>query len=172
MRTDTAPTPPKTIYLKDYKPYPFTITALDLNFDIRDGHTIVTARADYVRNGGSKEVFLNGEDLELLSVKIDGAEVTDYNQTEVALRVPCPAADEFTLEIVTKIIPEENTRLEGLYQSGGNYCTQCEAEGFRRITYFPDRPDVMTTYTVRVEADQAYPVLLACFGAARDSDRP
>jgi len=161
MRTDTAPTPPKTIYLKDYKPYPFTITALDLNFDIRDGHTIVTARADYVRNSGSKEVFLNGEDLELLSVKIDGAEVTDYNQTEVALRVPCPAADEFTLEIVTKIIPEENTRLEGLYQSGGNYCTQCEAEGFRRITYFPDRPDVMTTYTVRVEADQAYPVLLS-----------
>lgn len=161
MRTETAPNTHKTIYLKDYKPYPFKIHGLDLNFDIHDGYTIVTATAHYERLGDSKEIFLNGEDLELLSVSIDGAEVSDCNQTETALRVPCPENERFTLEIVTKIFPEKNTRLEGLYQSGGNYCTQCEAEGFRRITYFPDRPDVMTTYTVRVEADQSYPVLLS-----------
>jgi aminopeptidase N len=156
MRTDT----PKTIYLKDYQPYPFKVQSLDMNFDIHDGYTIVTATANYERLGAADELFLNGEDLELLSIEIDGAAVSDYSVDDESLRIPV-SADEFELKIQTKIYPEKNTRLEGLYNSGGNYCTQCEAEGFRRITYFPDRPDVLTVYTVRVEADEAYPVLLS-----------
>ncbi len=157
MKTDT----PKTIYLKDYKPYPFKIHSINLNFDIHEGHTIVTANAEYERlNPAAKDVFLNGEDLELISVKIDGAPSHNFTQNEDSLRIPTPS-DRFSLEIVTKIKPEDNTRLEGLYMSGGNYCTQCEAEGFRRITYYPDRPDVLSVFTVRVEADVQYPVLLS-----------
>ncbi len=157
MRTDT----PKTIYLKDYSPYPFKIHALDLNFDIRDGHTVVTATSEVERvNTRAKELFLNGEAMELLSVKIDGKTINYHELDEDALRIPC-YADKFTLEIQTKIVPEENTRLEGLYRSGDTYCTQCEAEGFRRITYYPDRPDVLSVFTVRVEADKSLPVLLS-----------
>ncbi|MAI62264.1 MAG: aminopeptidase N [Micavibrio sp. TMED27] len=158
MKTDT----PKTIYLRDYKPYPFKIHTLNMNFDLHDDHTIVTATADYERlNDAAKDIFLNGEDLELLSIKADGQEITEYTQSDTDLRIPTPS-DRFTLEIVTKIYPAKNTRLEGLYMSGGNFCTQCEAEGFRRITYFPDRPDVLTVFTVRIEADkEKYPVLLS-----------
>ena len=157
MRTDT----PKTIYLKDYKPYPFKVHSLGLNFDIHDGYTIVTAKSQFERlDPAAKDIFLNGEDMELLSVKIDGVETDEHSVTDDALRIPTPS-DQFELEIQTKIIPEENTRLEGLYMSGGNYCTQCEAEGFRRITYYPDRPDVLTVFTVRVEADEKFPVLLS-----------
>jgi aminopeptidase N len=158
MKTDTH----KTIYLKDYKPYPFTIESMHLDFDLRDGHTIVTATAQYTRtSAAAKDVFLNGEDLEVLSVKIDGQATDDYTTTDAAMRIPTPS-DSFQLEIKTKIYPEKNTRLEGLYMSGGNYCTQCEAEGFRRITYYPDRPDVLTVFTVRIEADKdAFPVLLS-----------
>jgi len=157
MRTET----PKTIYLKDYKPYPFQIENLDLNFDIRDGFTVVTSRMHCVRTEANADnLYLNGEDLELLFVKVNGADVTDYKQDDTSLSISC-SDDEFELEIQTKIYPEKNTRLEGLYNSGGTYCTQCEAEGFRRITYYPDRPDVLTTYTVRVESDKRYPVLLS-----------
>ena len=158
MKTDT----PKTIYLRDYKPYPFKIHTLNMNFDLHDDHTIVTATADYERlNDAAKDIFLYGEDLELLSIKADGQEITEYTQSDTDLRIPTPS-DRFTLEIVTKIYPAKNTRLEGLYMSGGNFCTQCEAEGFRRITYFPDRPDVLTVFTVRIEADkEKYPVLLS-----------
>ena len=166
MRTDT----PKTIYLKDYTPYPFKIEALELNFDIRDGHTIVTATSEVERvDKRAKEIFLNGEDMELLSVKIGGQAINDYEQSDESLRIPC-AADKFTLQIQTKIVPEENTRLEGLYKSGDTYCTQCEAEGFRRITYYPDRPDVLTVFTVRVEADKSLPVLLSNGNKVDDGD--
>lgn len=157
MRTDT----PKTIYLKDYTPYPFEIEKLNLNFDIHDGHTIVTATSQFKRsNSTAKDIFLYGEDLEIITITIDGKDVDDYTQSDSSLRIPC-TTDEFTLEIQTKIYPEKNTRLEGLYNSGGTYCTQCEAEGFRRITFFPDRPDVLTTYTVRIESDKKYPILLS-----------
>ncbi len=153
--------PPKTVYLKDYKPYPFEIKSVDLNFDIHDGHTIVTATSQFKRkNPAAKDIFLNGEDLEILSIKIDETNITEYTKTETSLRIPCPA-DTFTLEIQTKIYPEKNTRLEGLYNSSGTYCTQCEAEGFRRITFYPDRPDVLTTFTVRIETDKKHPVLLS-----------
>ena len=157
MRTDT----PKTIYLKNYEPFPFAIESLDLNFDIQDGYTTVTAISKVVSTvDNPPPMFLHGEALELMSLKIDGAEhkIFTANETGLTLNNVPPS---FTLEITTRITPEENTRLEGLYMSGGNYCTQCEAEGFRRITYYPDRPDVMTAFTVRVEADKKFPVLLS-----------
>lgn len=157
MKTDA----PKTIYLKDYKPYPFQIVSIDLNFDLRDGETIVTAKSRFRRTDPSaQEIFLNGEALELLSLKIDGRTSNDYIADDTSLRFPC-TENEFEVEIITRIEPEKNTRLEGLYMSGGNYCTQCEAEGFRRITYFSDRPDVLSVYTVRIEADNKLPILLS-----------
>lgn len=158
MRTDTAH---KTTYLKDYTPYHYTIESLDLNFEIFDGYTLVTAVSKFKsKSGKADEVFLNGENLELLEINLDGNEL-DYKIGDDILRFT-PPAPEFTLHIKTKIYPEKNTRLEGLYKSGDTYCTQCEAEGFRHITYFPDRPDVLTLFTVRVEADaQKYPVLLS-----------
>lgn len=158
MRTDT----PQTVYLKDYKPFPFDVLSLDLDFNIKEGRTIVTAKTRYKRKSTEKNaLFLHGEDLKLRTLKIDGYPVEAYTQTENDLTLAVPDRDEFTLEIQTEIYPERNTRLEGLYNSGGTYCTQCEAEGFRRITFYPDRPDVLTTYTVRIEADKKYPVLLS-----------
>lgn len=156
MRIDT----PKTIYLKDYKPYPYDVESIDLNFDIREGETFVTAKTQFKKKE-NEPLFLNGEDLEIISIQLDGNDINDYALDDKGIAIPAPKNDNFTVEIKTKIKPEENTRLEGLYMSGGNYCTQCEAEGFRRITYYPDRPDVLTTYTVRVEADKKFPVLLS-----------
>ena len=157
MNTNT----PKIIYLKEYAPYPFEVEALDLNFDIHDGYTLVTARSYWnAKDGGDLTVVLNGEALELLSLTVDGQAFEGYVRDEFTLSFKAPS-ETFTLDIVTKISPETNTRLEGLYMSGGNYCTQCEAEGFRRITFWPDRPDVLSVYTVRVETAQSFPVLLS-----------
>ncbi len=155
MRTDT----PKTIFLKDYTPPPYSVKHVDLRFEIFDGRTVVHSSVQYEKNTGGV-LFLNGEDLKLISIKLDGAEIKpSIDEHGMAFD---PGKDKFTLEIVTEIVPEKNTRLEGLYNSGGTYCTQCEAEGFRRITYYQDRPDVMATFTVRVEADEkACPVLLS-----------
>jgi len=159
MRTDT----PQTIYLKDYKPYPYILKSVDLDFDIHEGETRVTSVTKFIKKPGDKaDLVLNGEALNLISIKINGETLDKYHITDTHLTIACPTSEEFTLEIVSSITPETNTRLEGLYKSGGNYCTQCEAEGFRRITYFPDRPDVMSVYTVRIEADcEKYPVLLS-----------
>lgn len=159
LRTDT----PKTIYLRDYKPSPYQISHLDLDFDIHEGHTVVTSIMKMsCAAGTTQNLFLHGEDLELLSLKLDDKVINTYQISDQGMTIPCPAQDNFTLEIKTKITPENNTRLEGLYKSGGNYCTQCEAEGFRRITYYLDRPDIMTTFTTRIEADaEKYPVLLS-----------
>jgi aminopeptidase N len=158
MKTDT----PQTIYLKDYTPYPYDIRHIDLNFDIHDGYTIVTSTLKIAaKPGQTEELFLNGEHLELMSVTLNGEAFEGYEADGKGLRMPCPGPDEFILEIKTRIKPEENTRLEGLYKSGDTYCTQCEAEGFRTITYYPDRPDVLTTFTTRIEAKKdAFPVLL------------
>ncbi len=156
MKTDI----PQTIYLKNYKPYPYSIEHLGLLFEIFDEHTVVTSTAQYKREFEG-DLYLYGEELEIISITIDGEDVTSYAVDEHGMNIPAPTADEFTLEIKTKIYPSANTRLEGLYQSNGTYCTQCEAEGFRRITYYPDRPDVMTTFVTRIEADKAScPVLL------------
>ncbi len=160
MRTDT----PKTVYLQDYKPFPFKVAAIDLNFDIRDEQTTVTAITKFSRKDPkASQIFLNGEDLELVSIALNGEPLEKFTQDERGLTFTAPAGNEdFTLETVTVIKPAENTRLEGLYKSGDTYCTQCEAEGFRRITFFPDRPDVLTVFDVRVEADEKdCPVLLS-----------
>ncbi len=151
---------PKTTYLKDYKPFPYSIESLDLNFDIHDGYTLVTATSRYRAKDAGAEVFLYGEDLELISLKVNGEDYTNYTCDDKSMSISSPP-ESFELEIVTKIYPEKNTRLEGLYKSGDTYCTQCEAEGFRRITYYPDRPDVLTIFTVRIEASKDYPVLLS-----------
>ncbi len=176
MRTDT----PKTIYLKDYKPFPYIVKHIDLNFDIHDGYTVVTARTEFEKPHNCKdELFLNGEDMDLLSIKINEETLPGkrYTKTAEGLTILAPEEKDFTLEITTRIQPEKNTRLEGLYKSGDTYCTQCESEGFRRITYYPDRPDVLTTFTVRIEADsKKYPVLLSNgnrleHGKAKDKQR-
>ena len=108
---------------------------------------------------GSNALELNGKDLRRISIKIDGVEVgsdriVEIDETLLIRNVP----EEFRLEVVTEINPETNTALEGLYLSNGMYCTQCEAEGFRRITYYPDRPDVMSIFTTRIISDPSYPV--------------
>ncbi len=158
MRTDT----PKTIYLKDYQPPKYKARHVDLRFEIFEEKTIVHATLQLFQNHeGAEPLFLNGEHLKFISCKLNGMEVSP-EISEKGLTLPCPGTKEFTLQTVCEIDPANNTALEGLYQSGGNWCTQCEAEGFRRITYYIDRPDNMATFTVRVEADKdRAPVLLS-----------
>ncbi|TON27467.1 aminopeptidase N, partial [Vibrio parahaemolyticus] len=126
-----------------------------------DNDTIVTALSKVVQKGESTTLELDGEGLELRSVKVDGEDWAHHEVKEASL-VLSDLPAEFELEIITKIDPEANTALEGLYKSGGAFCTQCEAEGFRRITYYLDRPDVLAKYTTKVIADKAtYPYLLS-----------
>jgi aminopeptidase N len=158
---------PKAIYLKDYTPPPYWIDTVDLDFDLHETHAEVRARMAFRRNTEQpaldRELLLAGDELELVSVKLDGQPLpaSRYRATPDSLML-YDMPDAFTLEIETRIEPQNNTALSGLYKSSGNFCTQCEAEGFRRITYFLDRPDVMARYTTRIEADQTlYPVLLS-----------
>lgn len=134
-----------------------------MNFDIHEGYTVVTAKTEFAVEPHTKEnLFLYGEDLELLEIMIDGMAIPGYTTDAKGLTIPCPHKESFTLSIKTRIQPEQNTRLEGLYRSGDTYCTQCEAEGFRRITYYLDRPDIMAMFTTRIEAEKRhYPVLLS-----------
>jgi aminopeptidase N len=161
MRTDL----PQTIYLKDYQQPAFFATHCDLTFKIHDGHTIVTSETQYEKNESVDgfTLSLNGEHQELVSVAINGniAPGETYQLSDAGMQINVEK-QSFTLRIETKISPETNTALEGLYKSGDTYCTQCEAEGFRRITYYQDRPDNMATFTTRIEADKAkYPILLS-----------
>ena len=155
----------KTIYLKDYQQPAFWIDTVDLVFDLADDYALVTASVDYKRNIetslDSLELF--GENLELEHIAINGYELseTDYKLTDSGMTL-LNLADEFTLVITTKIYPHLNTSLDGLYQSSGNFCTQCEAQGFRKITYFLDRPDVMGKFTTTIRGDkQSNPVMLS-----------
>ncbi len=158
---------PQTIHLKDYTPPPFTISTVDLDVDIRDDHATVKAKMAVSRNTASAEkgapLSLNGDELELVSVAIDGRllDAAEYTCDAEHLRIH-KTAKHFTLETVVRIRPQQNTKLEGLYGTKSGFFTQCEAEGFRRITYFLDRPDVMARYTntIHAERDQ-YPVLLS-----------
>jgi aminopeptidase N len=147
---------PKTIHLKDYAPPAFTIETVELDVDIKDDHALVTALLSVKRNS-SGPLVLDGDELELLSVTVDGKE-PKYTVTTDKLTVT-DVPDRFTLKTVTKIVPQKNTKLEGLYATKHGFVTQCEAEGFRRITWFLDRPDVMAKYTTTVRAN--YPVLLS-----------
>lgn len=157
---------PRTIYLKDYQPPAFLIDETELSFALGEQHTQVRSRLRLRRNpavAGVQGLELHGCDLELLSLAIDGKELAEGQwQINGELLQIAEVPDEFVLECHTQIYPQNNTSLEGLYKSSGMFCTQCEAEGFRKITYYLDRPDVMSVFTVTVEADATrYPVLLS-----------
>ncbi|MDH5633493.1 MAG: aminopeptidase N [Gammaproteobacteria bacterium] len=163
MRSDT----PQTIYLKDYQPPAFLIDTVDLEFDLGADFSTVSSALVLRRNPEAADsnaaLELDGEDMELVSVTLDDKllDAAAYQLSEEKL-VIADVPDAFTLKIVTRIKPQQNTRLEGLYMSDGMYCTQCEAEGFRRITYYIDRPDVMAKFTTSITADKgAYPILLS-----------
>lgn len=151
-------------YLKDYQPADFVIETVDLSFELLPTATLVTNRLSVKKaQVQASQLKLNGENLELVSVRVDEQVLTktDYQHDDLFLTLNIEAT-ECVVEIVTRVNPESNTALEGLYRSGGNYCTQCEAEGFRRISYFLDRPDVLSVYTTTIIADKATnPVLLS-----------
>ncbi|MEM9523982.1 MAG: aminopeptidase N [Pseudomonadota bacterium] len=150
---------PQTIYLKDYTPFGYLIDSVSLNFHLAPAATRVTSRIAFRPNpkATAKRFFLHGEELSLLRAKVDGRDVSP-TLVEGGLELDVPAAP-FTWEAEVEISPQTNTALEGLYMSNGMYCTQCEAEGFRKITYYPDRPDVMAVFDVRIEGNM--PVLLS-----------
>jgi aminopeptidase N len=154
---------PKTIYLKDYTPAPYQVTQVNLSFALFEDKTIVKSVVSYVKNpdGKSNDLILNGDDQTIVSVEMNNTPFSAWVVAEQTMTIKNPG-EKFTLTITTELDPASNTALEGLYKSQGTYCTQCEAEGFRRITYFQDRPDVLSTYNVRIEGDKSqYPVLLS-----------
>lgn len=150
---------PQTIYLKDYTPFGYSVDEVHLTFDLAPSATRITSRIKFTPNpdASDKTFFLHGENLSLVAAKIDG-EAVKPTLTDQGLTCDVPNVP-FTWEAEVQIDPAANTALEGLYLSNGMYCTQCEAEGFRKITYYPDRPDVMSTFTVRVNGP--HPVLLS-----------
>lgn len=160
---------PRTIYLKDYHPSPYLIDHAALDINLHPAATEVTARLQLRRNPAADTtagtpLVLDGDKLKLVSVEIDGDALAkgDYTASSKSLTIAEPPADPFTLEIKSVCNPEANKALSGLYRSGTLYCTQCEPEGFRAITYYLDRPDVLAKFRVRLEADVAHaPVLLA-----------
>jgi aminopeptidase N len=161
MRTDT----PQTIYRKDYTAPSYLVDTVELGFDLDPTRTIVASRLGMTRNPDSaqREIELYGENIDLVALRMNGKTLgkRDY-RIDGNLLIIANAPDQVTLEIETLTSPIKNTTLNGLYVSNGNFFTQCEAEGFRAITYFPDRPDVMARYTVMLRADKAlYPVLLS-----------
>jgi len=158
----------KTIRLKDYKPAAFLIDSVDLDINLEPEATRVTSRLKMRPNpaadGKAKGVVLMGQGLELVEVKLAGKKLAgkDYKVTDHDLTIKASPERAFTLELTTLCNPEANKALTGLYRSRGLYCTQCEAEGFRRVTYYLDRPDVLSIFTTRIEADiEASPVLLS-----------
>ncbi|EKE17355.1 MAG: aminopeptidase N, partial [uncultured bacterium] len=158
MKTDT----PQTIYLKDYAAPAYLIDSVELDIRIENGGTTVSATLAMRRNPAvaAQALVLDGEDLETLSVAVDAKNVPFLATASTLTVEGLPA--QFTLQTVVRIDPDKNTRLSGLYRSADGYFTQCEAQGFRRITWFLDRPDVMSTYTVTLHADkEALPILLA-----------
>src|SRR5690606_26178386 len=187
MRTEQ----PQTIYLTDYRQPDYLIDETHLTFELFEDHALVHSRllvrlndgcADgtLCREGtrhsttegrvpsrpvgvGAPPLVLHGQELELVSVSINDQAIdsSDYQVDEHSLTLHPQTAD-FELAITTRIQPQNNTALEGLFKSGGMFCTQCEAEGFRKITYYLDRPDVMSRFTTTVMADRgAYPILLS-----------
>ena len=162
MRTDTA----QPIRLKDYRPPDWLVDTVLLDVFLHPTQAKVQARIEFKPNPNSPAapLVLDGDGLSLVSLKLNGAnlDADSYLVTPDQLTIPQPPNGAFRLEIETLVDPTANTQLSGLYRTSGNYCTQCEAEGFRRITYFPDRPDVMAVYTTRIEADKKeVPVLLS-----------
>lgn len=166
MRTQTG----TTIRLEEYQPSPYGIESVNLNFDLEPEATLVTSNLRIFRREGVRAdtpLELHGDELELVSIMVDGelAKSSIYSIDEDGLTITgVPDADRFDLEIVTRVNPTTNKKLMGLYRTSGNFCTQCEAEGFRRITYYLDRPDVLSVFTVRLEADRKLSPLLLSNG--------
>ena len=174
---------PVEIFRTDYEPLPFTVRTVHMNLDIRDGQTVVTTdltlqnNPDYGPSSSTKnELTLDGDEtaVTLQSVTLDGRELqsgVDYTLSPGKLVLKNVQPDS-QITTVVHIVPEDNTQLSGLYQSGGMYCTQCEAMGFRRITYYPDRPDNMAVFErVRIEADrERYPLLLSNGNLVEEGD--
>ncbi|AYC33497.1 aminopeptidase N [Pseudomonas cavernae] len=158
---------PKMIYLKDYQAPEYLIDETHLTFELFEDHTLVHAqlvmRRNPARGAGLPPLVLDGQQLELLALALDGVELTaaDYQLSDSQLTLQ-PKAVSFVVDSSVRIHPESNTALEGLYKSGSMFCTQCEAEGFRKITYYLDRPDVMSKFTTTLSGEQhKYPVLLS-----------
>lgn len=163
MRTEQS----KTVYLKDYQVPDYLIDETHLTFELFEDHSLVHAQLVMRRNpeagAGLPKLVLDGQQLELLELKLDDRELgaADYTLTDSHLSLQ-PTQERFVVDSSVRIHPESNTALEGLYKSGKMFCTQCEAEGFRKITFYLDRPDVMSKFTTTVSAEQhAYPVLLS-----------
>ncbi|WP_432239598.1 aminopeptidase N [Herbaspirillum robiniae] len=172
MRTDT----PQTIYRKDYAAPNYLIDTVEMGFDLDPSATRVATRIAMRRNpaAAGRDIVLFGEELELVALRVNGKALGrgDYRLAGGVLTIPgAPAKAELEIETLTH--PDKNTSLMGLYVSNGNFFTQCEAEGFRKITYFPDRPDVMAKYTVMLRADRAkYPVLLSNGNLVEEGELP
>jgi aminopeptidase N len=159
---------PQPVRLKDYRPSAFVIDTVDLTFELDEAQTTVKSRLSIRRNPAVADpaapLELDGDALELVSLAIDGERLgaNRYRLTSEGGLVIDGVPEAFTLDVETRINPQNNTALSGLYVSGGNFCTQCEPEGFRRITYFIDRPDVTARYTTTIVADKRHcPVLLS-----------
>src|SRR6266436_7833033 len=163
MRTEQA----VPVRLTDYRPPDWLVETVDLSVSLDPTSTVVRARLRLKPNPQAPApapVALDGDELQLRAIKLDGETLAAdaYVATPDGLTILQPPHRAFVLETETVLDPSANTKLMGLYRSGKTYATQCEAEGFRRITYFPDRPDVMSVFTTRIEADKAEaPVLLA-----------
>src|SRR5690348_16678769 len=150
MRTDT----PQPVRLADYRPPAYVVDEVHLDIALEPKATRVKARLAVRRNGDHAEPLrFNGERLKPISVAIDGRPLApaEYELDDEFLTISAPPA-AFALETEVEIDPDGNRALDGLYTSAGRFCTQCEAEGFRKITYYPDRPDVLARFTVRIEA--------------------
>jgi aminopeptidase N len=161
---NAAPSPANATQMvrrEDYRAPDFLIPNVHLSFALDGAETLVTAQLSIIRSGAhTRPLVLDGDELTLVSLSVNGEKCDPVLSATTLSIENCP--DRFTLDIVTRISPAANTKLMGLYVSSGNFCTQCEAEGFRRITYFLDRPDVLSRYTVRLEADKTTcPVLLS-----------
>ncbi len=169
MRTDTA----QPIRLKDYRPPDWLVQTVSLDFSLHPTQTKVRATLALKPNSQvpAAPLVLDGDGLTLTALKLDGTALPpeSYVATPDSLTIPQVPNRPFTLEIETLVDPTANTQLSGLYRSSGTFCTQCEAEGFRRITYFPDRPDVMAVYTTRIEADKTEAPVLLSNGNLTDS---
>jgi aminopeptidase N len=174
MRTEE----PRPIRLSEYHPPDWLVETVDLDVRLHPTRTPVRATLKLKPNpsaGAPAPLALNGDGLTLVSLKLDGETLASdrYIATPDGLTIAQPPQRPFTLEVETLVDPQANTALSGLYRSSGTWCTQCEAEGFRRITYFPDRPDVMAVYTTRIEADKAEaPVLLSNGNLREAGDLP
>src|SRR3954469_16652564 len=174
MRTEQA----RPVRLENYRPPDWLVETVELDVSLHPTATKVRATLKMLPNpeaGAPAPIVLDGDGLTLTSLKLDGSALRadSYVATPDSLTIPQPPAGTCYLQIDTLIDPSANSQLMGLYRSSGVYCTQCEAEGFRRITYFPDRPDVMAVYTTRIEADKAEaPVLLANGNLVSEGDLP